>query len=340
MKKLAAQGSYYSPGRRGLLGSLVGSKRDAPLSPDAFATVLSKKEFTNGADSGTVINLYRNTATALLGSTKELRYKELEWSDAQFERLGEALCYCGALETLEVEKMELSDTAAAAVVAGLASCTSLKTLNLEGCPNAGTHGAADAQPVSADLTCAADAVSSCKSSRRCSAYRDSRRCRSSTSVTAAPSRRCPTCRRSRRCRRSISVIATPLYGAARSVGAHVAAGAHLRDCNSSRRCPAWDFITDCCRRRSTSINCKYLAALPGLSAVTVAADAQSSVTSPHGAARPLRSIAARRRASPHCPTSRRSRRCRRSTSVAANPSRRCPTCRRSQTSRWRACLTT
>ena len=132
VKELAAQGSYYHSGHRGLLGSLVSSNRAPPLSPDAFATVLSKKEFTNGADSATVINLYRNTATALLGSTRELRYDKLQWSDAQFERLGEALCYCGALETLEVNRMEgLSDTAAAAVVAGLASCTSLKTLNLK-----------------------------------------------------------------------------------------------------------------------------------------------------------------------------------------------------------------
>ena len=128
VKELAAQGSYRDSYDRGLLGSLVSSRRDAPLSPDAFATVLSKKEFTNGADSATVINLYSDTATALLGSTRELSYKELEWKDAQFERLGEALCYCGALETLEVLGMELSDTAAAAVVAGLTSCTSLKTL--------------------------------------------------------------------------------------------------------------------------------------------------------------------------------------------------------------------
>ena len=152
VKELAAQGSYiYSEVFRGLLGSLVSSKRDAPLSPDAFATVLSKKEFTNGADSGTVINLYRNTATALLGSTKELRYEELEWSEAQFERLGEALCYCGALERLEVVNMDLSDTAAAAVVAGLASCTSLQTLNLYNCRSSrrarpvGAHVSADAQ---------------------------------------------------------------------------------------------------------------------------------------------------------------------------------------------------
>ena len=131
VKELAAQGSYDNSGDRGLLGSLVSSRRDAPLSPDAFATVLSKKEFTNGADSGTVINLYRNTATRPARQHAELRYEELEWSEAQFERLGEALCYCVALETLEVFDMEgLSDTAAAAVVAGLASCTSLQSSTL------------------------------------------------------------------------------------------------------------------------------------------------------------------------------------------------------------------
>ena len=106
VKELAAQGSYYDSYLRGLLGSLVGSNRAPPLTPEAFATVLSKKEFTNGADSATVINLYRDTATALLGSTRELRYDKLEWKEAQFERLGEALCYCGALETLEVVRMD------------------------------------------------------------------------------------------------------------------------------------------------------------------------------------------------------------------------------------------
>ena len=66
--------------------------------------------------------------------------------------MGEALCYCGALETLVVSKMEVSDTAAAAVVAGLASCTSLKTLDLESVnPHGvarpvGAHVAAEAQP--------------------------------------------------------------------------------------------------------------------------------------------------------------------------------------------------
>ena len=49
--------------------------------------------------------------------------------------MGEALCYCGALETLEVKKMEgLSvKEAAPAVVAGLASCTSLRKFEINHC---------------------------------------------------------------------------------------------------------------------------------------------------------------------------------------------------------------
>ena len=68
--ELAKQGSYHANYARGLLGALVGSGRRAPLSPEAFATVLRTKRFTNGADADTVIKLYRETATALLGSAK------------------------------------------------------------------------------------------------------------------------------------------------------------------------------------------------------------------------------------------------------------------------------
>ena len=70
VKELAAQGSHAGIYGRACSARSSAAGRDAPLSPNAFATVLSKKEFTNGADSGTVINLYRNTATALLGSAK------------------------------------------------------------------------------------------------------------------------------------------------------------------------------------------------------------------------------------------------------------------------------
>ena len=116
-----------------MLGKLVGRGRNPPLSPEAAEAMLRTKMCTNGSDTQLCIDIYRKAATKQLGSTRELRYADLEWSDAQFERLGEALCYCGALETLEVRKMKLSDTAAAAVVAGLASCTLLQTLRLWDC---------------------------------------------------------------------------------------------------------------------------------------------------------------------------------------------------------------
>ena len=130
MKEIAWQGSYVEYGDRGLLGSLVSSKRDPPLSPEAAEAMLRTKVCTNGSDTQRCIDLYRKAATKQLGSTRRLGYSGLEWKEAEYERLGEALRYCGALETLAVVDMELSDNAAAAVVAGLASCTSLKSLNI------------------------------------------------------------------------------------------------------------------------------------------------------------------------------------------------------------------
>ena len=89
--------------------------------------------FTNGSDAGTVVELYRKTATAVLGSTRELTYRELGWRADDYERLGEALRYCGSLETLTLKGMGLGEADAAAIVAGLASCKSLQTLNLMFC---------------------------------------------------------------------------------------------------------------------------------------------------------------------------------------------------------------
>ena len=132
VSELAQQGSYSDFDARGLLGALVGSGRRAPLSPEAFAKVLATKQFTNGADVDTVLALHRKTAQALLGSRRVLQYRELAWGADDYEHLGEALRYCGALETLTLKQMGLGDADAAAVVAGLAA-TSLQSLSLEGC---------------------------------------------------------------------------------------------------------------------------------------------------------------------------------------------------------------
>ena len=132
VEELAQQGSYSGSAVRGVLGALVGRGRHPPLAPAAFSTLLAGKQFTNGADVVTVIQLYTETATALLGSARELEYKELEWAAADYVRLGEALRYCGALETLTLRKMGLGDADAAAILVG-PPLPSVKTLNLLRC---------------------------------------------------------------------------------------------------------------------------------------------------------------------------------------------------------------
>ena len=155
VEELARQGSYDGgAGNRGLLGDLVGARRGAPLSPEAFGEVLGTKTFTNDADAGGVLELYRKTATALLGSARKLKYEKLEWGAADYAHLGGALRYCGALESLALENMGLGDADAAAVLAGeppalkelvlvccesltalpdLSALASLQTLNLKDC---------------------------------------------------------------------------------------------------------------------------------------------------------------------------------------------------------------
>ena len=101
------------------------TRRLTPLPPPRL-------QFTSGADTGVVIELYRKTATALLGSLRELEYKELEWTSADYLHLGKALRYCGSLEKLWLNEMGLGDADAAAVLKGL-SLPSLKELRLRDC---------------------------------------------------------------------------------------------------------------------------------------------------------------------------------------------------------------
>ena len=119
--ELAKQGSdaYY-----GVLSKLTGSVRRAPLAPAAFAELLKTScNFTNPADAAVVFKLYDETATALLGSAKELKFdnrgltSKFEWATADYQHLGEALRYCGALESLELRAMGFDAAGSAAVQA-------------------------------------------------------------------------------------------------------------------------------------------------------------------------------------------------------------------------------
>merc|ERR1711965_1089345 len=85
VKELAKQGNGTY---EGVLSKLTGSVRRAPLAPAAFAELLKTScNFTNPADAAVVVELYDKTATALLGSEKELKFDKLEWAAADYQRL-------------------------------------------------------------------------------------------------------------------------------------------------------------------------------------------------------------------------------------------------------------
>jgi hypothetical protein len=130
--ELGMQGSHINCKERGMLGQLVGIGRRAPLAPEAFAEVLGRCTFTNGADSAVVLELYRKTATALLGSAKALRFERLVWAAEDYIDLGQSLRYCSALEKLALERMEFDEAGSAAVKAW-ALPTSLRQLDLYEC---------------------------------------------------------------------------------------------------------------------------------------------------------------------------------------------------------------
>ena len=125
LKEIRLQTSYN------MLSELNSGTRGPPLSPEAFEALLATKRFTNGADSAAVTDLYRTTATALLGSTTKLKYTKLEWAAADFMHLAGALRYCGRLEELYLNGMAVGDEEMAAMVE--ASPLTLKVLELYDC---------------------------------------------------------------------------------------------------------------------------------------------------------------------------------------------------------------
>lgn len=127
VEELADQGS----GDDGMLGVLARSSRRAPLAPEAMADLLRTKQFTSGADVEGVIELYRKTATAVLGSIRELEFSKLKWEAADYAHLCGALRYCSVLERLCLMEMEPSNADVAAILAALP--TSVKDFTLYLC---------------------------------------------------------------------------------------------------------------------------------------------------------------------------------------------------------------
>ena len=137
VRTLAAHGSASTcgydkeRGELGMLGSLIGRGRRAPIAPEDMEALLRTKSFTNNADVESVVQLYRSTATALLGTITEFVYKRLEWDRRDYEQLGRVLPYCGGLEEIRLVQM------AGPLVTEIGGCwssASLKRLYIEAGP--------------------------------------------------------------------------------------------------------------------------------------------------------------------------------------------------------------
>ncbi|EOD06105.1 hypothetical protein EMIHUDRAFT_106949 [Emiliania huxleyi CCMP1516] len=100
-----------------------GAKMRLPATPARMEALLAKCRFTNGADKGTVLALYEQTAAAILGSLDKLSVAGLPlvrgdvWCSPS--RLAEALNYCSSLRAVAVVGARLDDDGVAELVAGL-----------------------------------------------------------------------------------------------------------------------------------------------------------------------------------------------------------------------------
>jgi hypothetical protein len=100
-----------------------GARRRLPTTPERMEALLETRQFTNGADKGAVLELYRRTASAVLGTIVSLNYQGLalqqddEWCSPS--RLSEALNYCSSLESITLAATRLSDEGMAALMDAL-----------------------------------------------------------------------------------------------------------------------------------------------------------------------------------------------------------------------------
>jgi hypothetical protein len=119
-------------------GSIHNLQRRLPTTPERMKELLESRQFTNGADKEAVVELYKKTALAILGTVEKRHLDTLvlksedEWRSPV--RLVEALCYCPALEVLKMKGMQLSDEVVAELFSRLpaGSLPALKKLSLTG----------------------------------------------------------------------------------------------------------------------------------------------------------------------------------------------------------------
>lgn len=105
--------------------------RRPPLTPEAFNRRLESTVFTSFSDHAVVAEIYRQTFTAVMGYAKDLRYSQLQWTDADAVALASILPSCTELRLLELWQNKISDGGSNAIAAVLGDCLALEELHIQ-----------------------------------------------------------------------------------------------------------------------------------------------------------------------------------------------------------------
>ena len=105
--------------------------RNWPLDPDGFDELIESKQFTNGADKGTVKTLYRKMSKAQLSGIEILDFTGISAPSVRdMEQLGRCLNLCENLKTCDLSSVGLADDACRALFSTLKVNGVLTNLNL------------------------------------------------------------------------------------------------------------------------------------------------------------------------------------------------------------------
>merc|ERR1712137_1232491 len=87
------------------------AKQSAPPTVEEMGALLRSKTFTNGADADVVLDLFQQTATAVLGNSPKILFRYLGWGDTEIEQLCKWLVACDEVEKLDLQlNCDITDT--------------------------------------------------------------------------------------------------------------------------------------------------------------------------------------------------------------------------------------
>lgn len=114
-------------------GSWSSNKADAPLHPKAFAALLARRTFTNGADCEVVADLYADTLAGAIGGARELSFQACDWGDKEMEKFAAVLPLARSATALDLSSnLRVGERGAVALAAALeaGAAERLRTLNV------------------------------------------------------------------------------------------------------------------------------------------------------------------------------------------------------------------